>query len=72
MIEYVVLHFHGLMFEKLVQRALTEGVTFFKVRRLGPRDARLTTDAPGADKLRALAERFSLDLTVISRAGPGA
>ncbi|MEG1605841.1 MAG: sporulation protein YqfD [Clostridia bacterium] len=71
MIERVVLRFHGLMLEKLVQRALAEGVTFFQVRRLGPRDARFTTDAPGADKLLCLAERFSLDLTVVSRAGPG-
>ena len=69
--EEVTLRFRGLMLEKFITRALAAGV---ELRQVGPRQGRealLVTNAPGAAALMALARRYSIDVTEMTRRGPG-
>lgn len=65
----VRLRVEGLMLERLIQRALSEGACFRSVRRDGPRTMIFETDPAGAAILTALCKRFSLPCTVLSRRG---
>lgn len=68
----VRLRVEGLMLERLVQRALSEGAQFRRIRRDGPRAMIFETDPFGAKVLTALCERFSLPCRVLSRRGKDA
>lgn len=72
MSERVTLRFRGLRLERFLQRALENEARFESVERKGAREALLVTDARGAEALNVLARRFALDVTEISRGGPGA
>ncbi len=66
----VRLRLRGLMVERFLQRALSEGIELLDVRRVGPREAEMAASERDADKLLHLAERFGLDLRVEQRRWP--
>lgn len=63
------LRVEGLMLERLIQRALSEGACFRSIRRDSPRAMIFETDAEGSKILTTLCERFSLPCRVLSRRG---
>ncbi len=66
------LRVEGLMLERLMQRALSEGAAFRSIRRDGPRAMIFECDSASADILLALCERFSLPCRILSRRGKNA
>lgn len=68
----VRLRVEGLMLERLVQRALSEGACFRSIQRDGPRAMIFEADPSSAATLSALCERFSLPCCVLSRRGRNA
>ena len=63
------LRVEGLMLERLIQRAVSEGAQFHSIRRDGPR-AIIVESGPGSTQiLTALCERFSIPCRILSRRG---
>ena len=69
MTDRVRLRVKGRFPERFVERALSQGVRFLEIERLGPRELRLTASSPDAAAVSALAEELGLALTVESREG---
>lgn len=65
----VRLRVEGLMLERLIQRAVSEGAHFRSIRRDDPRAIILDADPESAKILIALCERFSLPCRILSRRG---
>lgn len=65
----VLLRVEGLMLERLIQRALSEGAQFRSIRPDGARALILEANPDSARILIALCERFSLPCRVLSRRG---
>ena len=68
----VCLRVEGLMLERLLQRALSEGARFSRVTRPDPRTLIVTCDPRSAVLLTGLCERFSLKCEELSRRGTDA
>ena len=67
----VRLRVEGLLPEKLLQRALSQGARFDVVRRTDERTLLIATDERGAGIIEALCERYGLPATVLRRRGGG-
>lgn len=65
----VVLRHRGLMAEKLIDRARSEGIEIDSAERLGPRETLLRTGGADAERLLKLAERYKLDVKVVRVGG---
>lgn len=65
----VRLRVEGLMLERLMERALSDGARFKTVTRIGAHTVEITTDSAGEKILAELCERFSLPMRVIRRGG---
>ena len=65
----VRLRVEGLMLERLIERAISEGAQFRSIRRDGARAIIVETDPESAKILTALCERFSLPCRMLSRRG---
>jgi similar to stage IV sporulation protein len=65
----VVLRFRGLMAEKLIDRARSEGIRIDSAERVGSRETILTTNEPDAKRIMHLAEKFKLDVKIIRVGG---
>lgn len=63
------LRVEGLMLERLIERALSEGARFKSVRRTGAHTMEVATDPAGERILTALCERFSIPCAVMERGG---
>lgn len=63
------LRVEGLMLERLLERALSEGARFKTVRKIGAHVIEVSTDSCGERILMALCERFSIPCAVVQRSG---
>lgn len=68
----VTLRVEGLMLERLLERAVSEGAQLSSIRRDGNHALIVDADAQSAAILTALCDRFSLKYTVLSRRGRNA
>ncbi|MBO4299632.1 MAG: sporulation protein YqfD [Clostridia bacterium] len=69
MTDRVRLRVKGRFPERFVERALSRGVRFARIERLGPRELRLTASSPDAKAICALAAELGLELTEEGREG---
>ncbi len=65
----VVLRHRGLMVEKLIDRARSEGIRIGSAERISARETLLRTGDTDADRLMKLAERYKLDVKVVRVGG---
>ena len=72
MTDEVRLRIHGLMPEKLIERARELGVSFQTIRPLGDHEIIVGVSAADAERLRGLCERFSIPCVTLSRRGKSA
>ena len=66
------LRIEGSLLERLIQRALRDGASFARVRRIAPRVILVDADERSAEILQKLCERFWLDCRVLRRGGGAA
>lgn len=65
----VLLRMRGLMLEKFLARALEQGVQFWDVRRVTPREASFKASEQDARTLLQLAEQYKLDVSIVQHMG---
>lgn len=69
MTDRVRLRVKGRFPERFIERALSRGVCFQEIERLGARELRIIASSPDAAKTAALAQELGLELTIEDRAG---
>ena len=65
----ILLRVQGALLEKLVQRALSEGAVFSRIRRTGKRDLLIETDARSARQFMQLCRCYGYDCREVRRRG---
>ena len=72
MIDGIHIRVEGLVLEKLIDRAVQDGISFLKVKRSGAREADVWLDEVNARRFLLMTERFSYRTQILERQGKSA